>query len=874
MVDKLSRKSIFFFLFLFVIINIGNAQGILYGLAQSGGLNLKGTIFQLNTTNNSFFTKVDLDGNTTGSSFYGAPIIINSKLYALTSAGGANSNGALIEYDLNSAITTIKVNFDGLNKGRNPRGSLTLFQNKLYGMTSDGGINDEGVLFEYDYINNLFVKKIDLSATVGSFPQYTTLTVFGNKLYGMTFGGGANLSGVLFSYTPSTSVMIKLLDFNTSIGLSPSGSLIVYNDKLYGLTNIGGSNNKGTLFEYDTLTSILTKKIDFDGTTNGSIPYGSLVAYNTKLYGMNNTGGTSNKGTIFEYDPSNGVLTTKIEFNGTTNGGSPRGSLIVNGTKLYGMTPSGGTNGKGIIFEYDPVGNVIVKKQDLDNTTGHSPHGDLYLYNAGMAQTISSWNNRTIIYGDVITLAAVSSSGLPITYTSSDNSKANITGNSLTAMELGTFNITASQAGNGIYAPVDSVIQLTIGKKTLDVLINNAQRNSCEPNPVFTASYSGFVFSDIASELNVLPTFTSTAGSATGKYPITGAGGSDFHYLFNYQEGTLTVLGGFTIPDIIGKNVISVGSAASYICSPLYSSYTYQWYYTGEGLELFGDSISQKYAVFANSFTTNGDVVCIVTHCGYKDTIRKSITINRTPTLVNFLADLTCEIKQSRCDSSYLISLSIENMFQTPVSQCSPSGYSDYTDSDITGTLYVGEAYTINIIGGGFPGYFGLWIDYDNNGDFGGPQEMLSANFDPGFKYIVPNIVIPNFESYKGPRRMRIRTRLNKPFTSNDYCQGEDEVGETEDYLISLDIRPALEAPNFITPNADGLNDLFVIRGVNSKTNNSLIILDRLGKLIYESDDYKNDWPALDSKELKVGVYYYIYKNGENELRSYIEVTN
>lgn len=63
--------------------------------------------------------------------------------------------------------------------------------------------------------------------------------------------------------------------------------------------------------------------------------------------------------------------------------------------------------------------------------------------------------------------------------------------------------------------------------------------------------------------------------------------------------------------------------------------------------------------------------------------------------------------------------------------------------------------------------------------------------------------------------------------------------------------------PNSFSPNGDGINDAFVIRGLNE--NSRLIIFNRLGAKIYESENYQNDWIGFDSKgnELDSDTYWY-----------------
>lgn len=67
----------------------------------------------------------------------------------------------------------------------------------------------------------------------------------------------------------------------------------------------------------------------------------------------------------------------------------------------------------------------------------------------------------------------------------------------------------------------------------------------------------------------------------------------------------------------------------------------------------------------------------------------------------------------------------------------------------------------------------------------------------------------------------------------------------------------ALEIPNGFTPNGDGLNDRFVIRGLEFYPDNRLLIFNRWGNEVYSVTAYKNDW---DGASLSPGTYYYIFE--------------
>lgn len=63
-----------------------------------------------------------------------------------------------------------------------------------------------------------------------------------------------------------------------------------------------------------------------------------------------------------------------------------------------------------------------------------------------------------------------------------------------------------------------------------------------------------------------------------------------------------------------------------------------------------------------------------------------------------------------------------------------------------------------------------------------------------------------------------------------------------------------LKFPNVITPNGDGINDVFKIRNLENYPDNEIAIFDRRGKVLFSCRDYQNDWAA---DGLVDGVYFY-----------------
>lgn len=63
--------------------------------------------------------------------------------------------------------------------------------------------------------------------------------------------------------------------------------------------------------------------------------------------------------------------------------------------------------------------------------------------------------------------------------------------------------------------------------------------------------------------------------------------------------------------------------------------------------------------------------------------------------------------------------------------------------------------------------------------------------------------------------------------------------------------------PNTITPNNDGINDLFYISGLEHHKNTQLTIYNRMGNIVYHSRDYQNNWKP---ENVDAGIYFYILR--------------
>ncbi len=493
---------------------VKGSNGKLYGMTTAGGATSEGLLFEYDVATNTYTKKLDFT-NATGTAPFGSLLLAsNGNFYGLMYSGGIVGQGVLFEYNAGTNTYTKKIDLSISPLGTYPLGGLVrASNNKLYGMTQVGGTNDKGVIFEIDPITSAFTKKHDFTEATGSFPLGDLTQAANGKLYGLTPRGGATNDGTIFEFDPTSGVYTKMHDFDDTNGAEPSGTLVLSsNNKLYGTAYSGGAGGYGVIFEYDPATNVFTKKADFDyattgfgsydrliqatngkfyglnrdggsggnlygklfeydpatniitakvnlGGANGETPEGGLIqAPNGKLYGVTRFGGVNSQGVLFEYDITFNTYTKKFDFGGSASAGiEPKGSLALspNG-KLYGATTYGGTNGRGIIFEYDPATSMLTKKQDFTGANGGGfVYSRLLFVKGQQAISFSALPDKTI--GDAaFNLTATSSAGLPVSFTTT-STKVTLSGNQVTLLSAGRVTITAAQAGDVSYDMAPSV---------------------------------------------------------------------------------------------------------------------------------------------------------------------------------------------------------------------------------------------------------------------------------------------------------------------------------------------------------------------------------------------------------------------------------
>ena len=388
-------------LILIILLSIPNAfsQTKLWNVLPNSGNTESGTVYEIGLDGSNFavikeFNRINC-ATPRGKLLYAD----NGLFYGIAEGGFGNFGSVIYEYDAETGAFEFAYDFFDPETGQNEdarSGSLVQHSNgKVYGLTQHGGDNSDGQLFEFDLASRSMVIKVHFeAASKGEIPVGHLTEASNGKFYGVTFQGGTHGLGVLYVYDPVANIFAVLKHFDgISLGGNPiNGPIQASNGKLYGMTRIGGTSDLGVVYEYEIGTNQITKMHDFDGVATGASPEGKFCqASNGILYGMTAQGGTSDKGTIIDFDINAGVVTKKFDFNGT-NGRYPSGGFIeYSDGLLYGLTADGGIQDRGVLLSLDPATGTVNKLQDLYDEYGEVAHTTLTEGPEGKLFGVTMW---------------------------------------------------------------------------------------------------------------------------------------------------------------------------------------------------------------------------------------------------------------------------------------------------------------------------------------------------------------------------------------------------------------------------------------------------------------------------------------------------
>ena len=156
---------------------------------------------------------------------------------------------------------------------------------------------------------------------------------------------------------------------------------------------------------------------------------------------------------------------------------------------------------------------------------------------------------------------------------------------------------------------------------------------------------------------------------------------------------------------------------------------------------------------------------------------------------------------------------------------------------------------------------YNQWVEISDNEIYSGTKTNKLTIYNPSY----------NMEGW----RFRVIT------SSPDYICGGEIISESSQLIITN-----LVIPSAFSPDADGINDLWTIRGGLNENypNNKIVIFNRWGIKVYESKGYQNDWDGTynnnmsttSSSNLPVGTYFYVLDlngDGSDVRKGYVYIT-
>ncbi len=121
---------------------------------------------------------------------------------------------------------------------------------------------------------------------------------------------------------------------------------------------------------------------------------------------------------------------------------------------------------------------------------------------------------------------------------------------------------------------------------------------------------------------------------------------------------------------------------------------------------------------------------------------------------------------------------------------------------------------------------------------------------------------------------------LPEPQDVANLIAGEYTVSVVDANGCSIDSTFVLTQPSVIewmtglTPNGDGFNDIYFIRGLEKYRSNDFKVFNRWGNVVYEKTNYNQDWRGQNSngEELPDGTYFIIFTSGGFAFETYVDL--
>jgi uncharacterized repeat protein (TIGR03803 family) len=332
------------------------AGSALAGLTDFGGAHGAGTIYTIDPRTQRVTTIADLADRPEGETPTPGPVDVQGILYGTTYFGGALGQGEVFSAEISTGKLSVLHSFGQSMDGMAPQSGVIYRDGRLYGTTATGGDSRarSGTVFSIDLASGAEKILYNFGTKTNDAGLPNGLIFSHDALFGTSLQGGASNFGTIFKVDPNTGAEKTVYEFQVGPdGALPEFSLIDHGGLLYGNTRSGGQTENGTLFSFNPQTRVETQLYSFAGDRNGGGPSGAIVYLKGHLYGVTRGGGKGTTkcqsagaakgcGTVFSFDLTTRVLKVLYRFSGGADGAGPYGGLFYSGKFLYGTTMAGG----------------------------------------------------------------------------------------------------------------------------------------------------------------------------------------------------------------------------------------------------------------------------------------------------------------------------------------------------------------------------------------------------------------------------------------------------------------------------------------------------------------------------------------------------
>jgi hypothetical protein len=463
-------------------------------------------------------------------------------------------------------------------------------------------------------------------------------------------------------------------------------------------------------------------------------------------------------------------------------------------------------------------------------------------FNIQEGQTITFGALAAATYGDApFGLAGTTSSGLTLSYSSSDPLVATISGSTVTIVGAGSTSITASQAGDGSYAPATDITQTLVVNKANQTITFGALTSKTAGDAPFTLgalsnSSLGVVYSSSNTGVATVSGNTVTivsAGTTNITASQTGNG--------NYNAATDVIQPLIVLPVNNLPSIATQPGAAFYVDGPVVIHSTI-------AITDSDDLLSSATVSITSGFQTAGDQLTFILQgaiVGFFNTGTGVLTVSGSASVADYQAvlrsvrynntasspntnDRTISFRVNDGTTNSNTVVSIITINKPPAIEAPPRE----TQAGGNIVFLVGE----------------ILSDPDDNLDLS-TLNIISAR--GALITIAGDVITINYSAlpdYEGTDELTITV-----------C---DLGGKCRTQVIAVEVGADVEVFNGISANSDGRNDYFRIRFL--PPGSQVVILNRWGDAVYENKEYDSNDPSkrfegkgTGGQVLSVGTYFY-----------------